>query len=223
MRFRAPRNLGWKIGSLLLAVLLWAAMSLEPEVVVVRDAPVLYKNVPPDRVLAGDAPQSVRLELRGRPAELTTETLAGTSVVVDAAREMGTVSVSATQLNLPRGVSLLRSTPPQIQVNLSRLANKKVPVEIQFSGEVGAGNRLVSSHAMPDTLTLAGADSDLADVTKVQLEPIDLSALAASSQLQVRAREPRPQLYFISSPIVTVTLALGPVTNRSTQNDKEIR
>ncbi len=227
MRFRVPRNLGWKIGSLALAVLLWAAMSVEPEVVVVRDAPVLYKNVPPNRMLNGEAPQSVRLELKGRPAELTTETLSGISVVIDVDidvnKDTGTVPVAATHLNLPRGVSLLRATPPQIQVALTQLSNKQVPVEIQFFGSPGSGKQVLSAHLAPESLTMAGAESDLAAVSKVLLTPIDLSTITSSDQLKVRALVPQPRLYFTSSPMVTVTIALGPGTNRPTQNQKEIR
>ena len=78
-----PKNLGWKLGSLLAAVLLWLAVSVTPDVVTNHTAPVLYRNLSPDLMLTGDSPETIRIELRGSARELTSGALADTAAILD--------------------------------------------------------------------------------------------------------------------------------------------
>ena len=54
-------NLGWKLISVVLAVLLWIAVEGEPELVTVQAVPVFYRNVDPTLALVSSPPATVRL------------------------------------------------------------------------------------------------------------------------------------------------------------------
>ena len=77
------RNLGWKILSLLIAVLLWVAVAREPEVATSFSVPVDFKNMRDDLDIEGSLPDRVRLEVRGPSGSLTRDNLSSVAVVLD--------------------------------------------------------------------------------------------------------------------------------------------
>ena len=52
-------NFGWKLGSLLIAVLLWFAIIGEPELVTTHMFPILYRNLPPELLLFHEGPSRI--------------------------------------------------------------------------------------------------------------------------------------------------------------------
>ena len=73
-------NLGWKLLSVALAVLLWIAVEGEPELVTVQAVPVFYRNVEPSLALVSNPPTAVRLELRGSSDVLGPDNLSNVAV-----------------------------------------------------------------------------------------------------------------------------------------------
>ena len=217
MPFSVPKNLGWKLGSLAIAVLLWAATSSAPEVVTTHVAPIIYQNLQPGFLIAGTPPDTVRLELRGPPGELTPSALDPIGVQFDLANINGpaerTLTVSDASLHLPRAVTFLRAVPSQIQVRLARMVTKEVPVTIQYVGDLPSGYRLRSSAAIPEKLQIAGADTRVASVQEVKTEKIDLSLAQKTPEFRVNAFVDDPQIHFTASPSVTVKLAIEPIRN----------
>ncbi len=115
MRRWVPKNIGWKIGSLVLAVLLWIAVSAEPDIVTERTIPVLYRDLAPQFLLTGEHPEGIRVELRGPASRLTSQNLADTVAMFDLSvvEEPGerTFTIATSNLDLPRGVTFLRAEP----------------------------------------------------------------------------------------------------------------
>src|ERR1700740_1241933 len=132
------KNLGWKVVSLLLAVLLWLAFSSAPLVVTTHTAPIVYNNLSNGWMVSGNSPETVHLELRGPAGRLTVSSLAETVVRFDLVNVGSTAdrtfTISEANLNLPPGVAFLRAVPSQLRLRLTRLAEKVVPVEVRFSG-----------------------------------------------------------------------------------------
>jgi hypothetical protein len=115
------RNLGWKLGSLALAVLLWFAIVGEPEVVTIQSVPVFYMNMPATLELNTDAPGNVNLQLRGPSGELSRENLSGVTVMLDLSGYPAgerIISVSTAKMTLPQGVALVRAEPNRLKIRL---------------------------------------------------------------------------------------------------------
>src|ERR1700722_17119580 len=207
-----PKNLGWKLASLVLAVLIWMAFSSTPDVVTTYTAPIVYRNLNSGWMVTGNSPESVHLELRGGAGRLTAASLAETVVLFDLAYvktvEDRTFTISESNLNLPPGVTFLRAVPSQLRLRLTRLAAKNVPVEVQFSGSLPAGYRLTGKSVSPEHLSIAGSENRVAAVTQVQTDPIDLRTLTQSGEHRVDAFVDDPQVRFESPPVVTVTLTI---------------
>lgn len=206
------KNLGWKLGSLLLAVLLWLAFSSAPLVVTTHTAPIVYSNLANGWMVAGNSPETVHLELRGPAGQLTVASLAETVVRFDlanvASAEDRTFTISESNLNLPPGVAFLRAVPSQLRLQLAHLAEKEVPVEVRLSGSLPAGYQLAGQSVSPEHLRIAGSEMRVTFVTKVQTDPIDLRSLAQSGDHRVDAFVDDPQVHFESPPQVTVHLTI---------------
>jgi diadenylate cyclase len=207
-----PKNLGWKLASLVLAVLVWLAFSSTPDVVTTYTAPIVYRNLTSGWMVTGNSPESVHLELRGGTGRLTAASLAETVVLFDLANvrtaEDRTFTISESNLNLPPGVTFLRAVPSQLRLRLARLAAKQVPVEVQLSGSLPAGYRLTGHSVSPDRLSIAGSETRVMAVTQVETDPIDLRGLTQSGERRVDAFVDDPQVRFESPPEVTVKLTI---------------
>jgi YbbR domain-containing protein len=217
MRRLVPKNLGWKLGSLLLAVLLWLAFSSTPDIVTTHTSPILYRNLAPTLLVTGDAPENIHVELRGPATQLTAASLADTVALFDLASVSGpgerTFTISDANLNLPRNVSFLRAVPSQLRLRFARLLTRDVPVQIRFSGALPPGRQLVSKTSTPETLRIAGSENQVLSVENVETDAIDLSSVTESGQFHVNTFVSNPQVRFESSPIVTVKLAVENTAN----------
>ncbi|HEY2842066.1 MAG TPA: hypothetical protein VGJ09_00390 [Bryobacteraceae bacterium] len=117
-------NLGWRLLSILLAVMLWIAVEGEPELVTLQSVPVFYRNVEMNLALVANPPAVVKLELRGASDVLSRENLSNVIVLLDLAgvTEPGEMAfpVSRSNVTLPAGVSFVRSDPSDLKLRLDR-------------------------------------------------------------------------------------------------------
>jgi len=209
---RMPKNLVWKLVSLLLAILLWLAYTSTPDVVTTYTAPIVYRNLAIGWMVTGNSPENVHLELRGTPARLTPASLADAVVLFDLGNvnttQERTFTIAESNLNLPPGVAFLRAVPSQLRLRLARMAAKDVPVEIQLSGSLPSGYRIREQSVSPDRLRVAGPEARVSTVSQVQTDPIELRSLSQSGEHRVDAFVDDPQVHFESPPAVTVKLTI---------------
>jgi hypothetical protein len=201
-------NLGWKLGSLTLALLLWFAILGEPELVTTHTAPILYKNLPPGLLIGPDALDQVRVELRGPSGKLSPDLLSEMAVLLDLNDVKGpgerTFTLSDADFHLPQGVSFLRSVPSQLRVRFAKLLSREVPVNIRIYAPPAAGYRIVSQQAVPDRLRIAGPEGRVASIVSAETDAIDLSSITANTEIKANAFISDPQVRFEVSPVVTV-------------------
>lgn len=118
------RNLGWRLLSVLLAVMLWIAVEGEPELVTLQSVPVFYRNVESSLALVANPPAVIRIELRGASDVLSRDNLASVAVLLDLAglNEPGerVFQVTRANITLPAGVRFVRSDPPELRLHLDR-------------------------------------------------------------------------------------------------------
>ena len=206
------RNLGWKLGALLLSVVLWFAIVGEPTLVTIHSVPILYRNLPPDLLMGQDAPDAVRAELRGSSSRLTSSNLADIAVLLDLSSIGGpgerTFTLADSDLHLPQGVTFLRVVPSQLRLRFARLQAKDVPVQIRIAAPPPAGYRVVRQEVTPEQLRIAGPEPRVQLARAADTDGIDLSAVTRTSAFHVNAFVTDPQIRFETSPVVTVTITI---------------
>ena len=201
-------HFGWKLGSLMLAVLLWFAILGEPELVTTHTAPILYKNLPHGLLIGIDALDQVRVELRGPSGKLSPDRLAEMAVLLDLSDVKGpgerTFTLSTADFHLPQGVTFLRSVPSQLRVRFARFLSREVPVNVRIYAQPPPGYRLVSQQVVPDKLRIAGPEGRVTAVSGADTDAIDLSGVTANAEIKASAFISDPQVRFEVSPVVTV-------------------
>ena len=206
-------HIGWKLFSLLAALVLWGTFVGEVEVATSVPVTVAYRNIPPDLEITAEPPASLFLKLRGPSARLTTAELGriGLSLDLKGATKPGeqTLSIGADELGLPAGVSLVRVVPSQVRLTLERRAEKIVPVEVRFSAPPPGGYRIVSQRVSPAAVRVIGPEALVNRLDTAQTDPIDLSSTIGNAEFRVPVYVDDPHLRFeTGSPVVTVQLHL---------------
>jgi hypothetical protein len=135
MRFLARifvHNAGLKLIALAISFFLWASYTAEPFAQVAYTVPIAFVNVPEGFAVAGDAPNAVRVVLRGRSGLL--RRLTPTDLVLDvdlgsAPSDDTAVHISDRMVRVPYGTDVVRITPSQFRISLVRTATPPSPPE----------------------------------------------------------------------------------------------
>jgi len=211
------RNIGWKLGSLTLAVLLWFEILGDPELVTTHTAPILYKNLAQGLLIGIDALDQVRVELRGPSGKLSPDRLAELAVLLDLSDVKGpgerTFTLSDVDFHLPQGVTFIRAVPSQLRVRFAKLGSREVPVSIRIYAPPPPGYRVVRQEIVPDKLRIAGPEGRVAGVGSAETDAIDLSGVTESKEIKSSAFLSDPQVRFEVSPAVTVKLTIEKTGN----------
>jgi YbbR domain-containing protein len=209
---RLTHNLGWKLGALVLAILLWVATVGEQELVTTHAVPILYRDLPADLLIGSDAVDAVRVELRGPASKLVPTSLGDLAITLNLSDVNGpgqrTFTLSGADLHLPPGVTFLRAVPSQLRINFPRRVYKDVPVEIQIGAQPAAGYHVVSQEVVPRTVRIVGPERRVGAIAGAQTDAIDLSSATADMEIRVNAFVSDPQVWMETPSLVTVRVGI---------------
>jgi YbbR domain-containing protein len=195
------RNLWWKLFAVLIAVLLWIAVANEPELSTFVSVPVEYRELPDQLEISSEVVEKVELEMRGPSGELRNFSATRTAVVLDMSDAQPgerTYSISDSDVQLPRGLRLIRAIPSQVHFVFERREQRMVPVEARFS-EPPASYRVT-----PASLPIAGPASRVDRTRAVVTDRIDLEGVSGSGTFHVNAFGEDPHVKILSDSEVTV-------------------
>src|ERR1017187_1412725 len=161
------QNLGWKLLSLGIAVVLWALVATEPELSTFAVVGVEYKNLPDDLEISTDLVSSLRLELRGPSGALRglgeggmrPEAILDMSGVEPGER---TFEIGAGNVKLPRGVRLVGAMPPAVRFRFERSDTRTVPIKPRFTNDENNGYVVAQAAVSPGVVEITGAASRVA-------------------------------------------------------------
>ena len=206
------QNLGWKLLSLAIAVVIWALVATEPELATFANVRLEYKNLPEGLEISSEPVSSVMLELRGPSGALRgTGEAVHPAVVIDMSdAEAGerTFSISDRNVRVVRGVRLVRAIPSEVRFQFEPRRMHTVPVQVRFIGEGQNGYVVADYHVDPPEMDITGPRSRVARITSVIADPIDLSNRTGTSQFHVNVFTEDSFVRFLGSPeaVVTVTM-----------------
>lgn len=202
----------WKLLSLCAAVAIWVAVASEPDLATVMRAPVQYRNYPSNLEISSDIVANVRLELTGVSGRLKEFSASPAAVVLDFSGVHGpgerTFNIDASTIKLPRGVQMVRAVPAQLRFVFEPRVTRAVPVHIEWSGALPAGERIASVQEQPQTLQVVGPKSKVDQVRWVSTDPVDLQALKSGTPVTTSPYIAEAQVRFANFQPVRVTAIL---------------
>jgi YbbR-like protein len=212
MRRKLVERVAWPLLALAVAFMLWLVLMGSPELVTSISLPIEYQNMPPDLESASELPRRVSLEIRGPGARLHEADLSSRRVVInlESVQRPGerTFTIEGRNIDLPVGLSLVRAIPAQVRLTFERSVAASVPVRVRIGTPPPEGYRVASQQVSPGALKVVGPESRVRLVDCAEADAIDLSRTVGKARFQVHAFVADPQVRFVSSPLVEVTISL---------------
>ncbi len=207
------QNLGWKLLSLGIAVVLWALVASEPELSTFAVVGIEYKNLPDNLEISSDLVSSLRLELRGPSGAL--RGLGDGSMRPEVVLDMSgvepgerTFEIGDGNVKLPRGVRLVAARPPAVRFRFERGERRTVRIWPRLADKEDSGYEVAQVAASPQMVEIAGAASRVARIKEALTDEIDTPERAGTFQYQVSAYLEDPQVRFVTVRQITVTVTV---------------
>lgn len=172
-----------KFISLAFAVVLWFFVLGESRMEVTHVAPLEYENLADGLMIANEVPTSASIRISGPRALQVNLSPSDISLGIDLkGLSPGMTSFKRLEesLNIPSGLKITRISPSYVDVKLERIRDRDVPVRVVLSGEPAPGFLVKASKAVPEKVTISGAESELKGVSEVVTESIDLTNVQES-------------------------------------------
>jgi YbbR domain-containing protein len=207
-------NMGTKLVSVLIAIVLWGIVALSRNVEVTKEIP-LEVITPSDIVTANEIPDHVSFKLSGPKGFLR--------AILDRREDPIRVNLSGAKpglvtyrffsdnIRVPIGVKVLSINPTAILIKLENLKHRDVPVKLELQGSPPDGYRIVKRELKPDLVRIKGAESRVDSVTEVKTVPIDVTAFRQTVEREVGVDLSRLNVQ-LDSPLPKLNLEIGPVS-----------
>jgi YbbR domain-containing protein len=152
--------------------------------------PLQLLNVPSHLAISSNPPAQVRLSIRGPAGSVRTGDLSAVAVMVDlngARPGDRIVPIDAANVTLPRGVTMERAQPSEVDVRLEQLVRREVPIRARVAIPPMGGWEVASTEVVPSFLQATGPESSMRGLTEATTEPLDLSHLQANAEVPAHA------------------------------------
>lgn len=182
-------NMGTKIISLLIAIVLWVVVLGSRNVEVTKEVP-LEIVTSSDLVVGSDVPEKIAFRLSGPKAFLR--------AILDRREEPIRVNLTNSKAGLmtyrffndnirvPIGVKVLSVTPAALLIRLEPLKTREIPVKVQLQGIPPEGYRVIRTEARPSRVKVRGPESRVAALSELVMQSVDISEMRVSEDREAR-------------------------------------
>ncbi len=210
-RTRLTKNLGLKLGSLVVAFLLWFHIATEGDAFErVLDVPLQVTGVPEGMVVSQEVPSRALVRFRGQGKRLMTLPWREARVEVDAsgirARDSRVLDAGDVRYDEGPDLQAVEVVRPQtVTIELDRLADREVPVEVLVTVEPAPGHTLVGVvSAVPGSVRVQGPSAAVRGLERVPTDSLTLARVRGGVQHEVPLR--RPDIHNLQLTPLTVTV-----------------
>jgi YbbR domain-containing protein len=178
-----------KLFSLVLASLMWFAISSENNLEISLSVPLGYQGHPPSTEITHESDKQVTLRLRGSASVLAELSTADVTVAVSLAGEAPgskNILLSPTEhVQKPFGVEVLRIEPNRVRFDLERTITKAVPIRPLIEGAPAEGFVLGDVLVNPGSVELTGPESSLEPLQSISTLSVRIDGARESIRTSV--------------------------------------
>ncbi len=175
--------------SLIIATIFWSTLVVALREIVERVLPVTidYTSPADNLVLVGDKENEVKLHITGPKADIDSIALNPPSVKIDLskmAKGSQTIIITSENMQLPKGVSLLDTSPQQLKLTLAEVIEKNVTITPQIIGKLPGNLKINKITVSPETvLVTMPINKNDRNMDEVLTTPIYLESISTNSKL----------------------------------------
>lgn len=180
-------NIGLKISSLVVAVLLWFFVILSGQAEISMNIPLTFTNLPP-KLDVFDSPDTVRVDIEGQQRILKNLNKNEVRAVIDLTdAKAGRVffTLSKNNISLPRTLVVTGIDPETVSLKIETQLNKTVNIKPAVTGLPEKGFVIADVKVVPEEVMLEGPKSVISKIYSVKTEPLDINGI--NSDLKYRA------------------------------------
>jgi len=173
-------NIGLKLLSLGIAVLLWLAVTRDPVAEIALNVPVEFHNAPDALEISSEMIPQVQVRVKGPVREVRQLSPSEVHAVVDlSSAKPGerTYDLGPSRIHVPDFVEVTQVVPSQIRINFDLRATKQVEVRPRVIGSFAAGYRIAEVIPLPQSLTIVGPARHVNGVEAAITDPVDASGV----------------------------------------------
>ena len=210
-------NTGLKVLALLITGVLWLSVASRPvSDVALNGVPIEFHNLPesPNLTVSKYPALFARVDLEG-PRDIVDSLRAGQlTVIADMSGVEPGIRVIELEVDskmLPTNVKVKGIEPRRITVTVERVVTREVPITPRFEGEPPQGFQVVDWQIVPPTVKIAGAESQMREITQVSTETVRVSDNTEpfSAQVAIDIGSPNLNISGNSGGKVMLTVNIG--------------
>lgn len=167
MKVDLRKNLGLKILSVGIAMVLWIVVAGEEEIVREYALPLEMTNLPTSLAISGPVVDTVVVRLRAPEAivrTLTVDRMGARLDLRDAHSGDNPYPLTSDNIHVPSGTEIVNIDPSIIELNLEPKRRKEIPVNPIVEGTPAPDYEVISTSVVPPTILVEGPQAEIARV-----------------------------------------------------------
>lgn len=188
--------------SFIFVSLIWLSFTRGIDTLISLEIPVEYTNRQPGLDIYDTSANTVLLDISGSGARLKSIKTENVRVTVDLNNThigKNNCLISEKNISLPPGVSLKNIRPPYIEVTIDRSVDKKIPVQVDWTGKLPDNLTISDVIIEPPEVRISGRSMIMDDISTVYTENVSLSDIEESGELNVSIILSDPSLRLIDN------------------------
>ena len=174
-------NLGIKIASILLAIVMWIFVTSRGQSEMSIDVPIEFKNLPQGLELVSYNVKEVSLNIKGQERFIKNIKSPGVSLDLGKAKKGESVYyINREDIRLPRSITVTNINPASVKVVTEETITKTVRIIPLLTGDAAKGYSIKSVEVVPQSVVIEGIRSEVMKVGTVKTEPFDVTGLNES-------------------------------------------
>lgn len=178
--------------SLVFALCLWFIVNMSRDFTITIDVPIEVINLPDDQALSSEIPESAAISLSGEGWNLIS--LYSNPPVISLSVESQQINLFEqirNRVNYFSNMNILQVEPMTLSIEMEEKASKRVPVRPQVDITLHERFDMIGeATAIPDSVTLTGAQSKIDEISEVETELAEFSDVRQTLDAELDVKSP---------------------------------
>ena len=207
-------NIGLKLVSLLLAIVLWFRVARDPIAEVEMRVPIEFRNLPDSLEVDSASFTEAQIRVRGPGRVIHRLQVADVRAEIDLASVRPgerTFDLTGRQVHVPQEVEVVQIIPGQFHLSFDSRATRVVEVRPSVTGNFASGLRVAQRIADPPNVMITGPRRRVEAVEAAITDPVDASGVMTRATFVTQAYVPDPLIQVVHPTPIRVTVIMeGP-------------